>query len=250
VGERVRLLSLCRDVLFWDLHGGCSIKTMARRDRLAGSLQVSGGEACGWMDEDWLGCFCVLRPLLFAAHVLSHGLCQAGNSVNFCGLGLAANLEILTAVKFPVFRNRIARHDTEMGAEKYNCPGCRETDPLGKFSFLDLALWPNQHSTISPVTPTTTSPSVCPLSCGCSPSACRTLAKAKQLCGDLKNATPKSVDVTSAKELDESVSAHDLIISLIPYTFHVAVIKSAIKFKRNVVTTSYVSDAMKALEPE
>jgi saccharopine dehydrogenase-like NADP-dependent oxidoreductase len=70
------------------------------------------------------------------------------------------------------------------------------------------------------------------------------------LCGDLKNATPKSVDVTSTKELDESVSAHDLIISLIPYTFHVAVIKSAIKFKRNVVTTSYVSDAMKALEPE
>jgi spermidine synthase / saccharopine dehydrogenase (NADP+, L-glutamate-forming) len=56
--------------------------------------------------------------------------------------------------------------------------------------------------------------------------------------------------VTSTKELDESVSAHDLIISLIPYTFHVAVIKSAIKFKLNVVTTSYVSDAMKALEPE
>ena len=56
--------------------------------------------------------------------------------------------------------------------------------------------------------------------------------------------------MTSAPELDEAVSAHDLIISLIPYTFHVAVIKSAIKFKRNVVTTSYVSDAIKALEPE
>jgi saccharopine dehydrogenase-like NADP-dependent oxidoreductase len=56
--------------------------------------------------------------------------------------------------------------------------------------------------------------------------------------------------VTSVKELDEAVSAHDLIISLIPYTFHVAVIKSAIKFKRNVVTTSYVSDAIQALEPE
>lgn len=56
--------------------------------------------------------------------------------------------------------------------------------------------------------------------------------------------------MSSEKELDEAVSAHDLIISLIPYTFHVAVIKSAIKYKRNVVTTSYVSDAMKALEPE
>jgi saccharopine dehydrogenase-like NADP-dependent oxidoreductase len=70
------------------------------------------------------------------------------------------------------------------------------------------------------------------------------------LCGDLKNATPQSLDVSSTTDLDEAVSKHDLIISLIPYTYHVAVIKSAIKFKKNVVTTSYVSDAMKALEPE
>lgn len=68
--------------------------------------------------------------------------------------------------------------------------------------------------------------------------------------GDVKNATPQSVDVSSTKDLDDAVSKHDLIISLIPYTFHVAVIKSAIKFKRNVVTTSYVSAEIKALEPE
>ena len=80
--------------------------------------------------------------------------------------------------------------------------------------------------------------------------ACRTLASAKKLAGDTKNATAKSVDVSSEKNLDEAVSSHDLIISLIPYTFHVSVIKSAIKFKRNVVTTSYVSDEIKALEPE
>jgi saccharopine dehydrogenase-like NADP-dependent oxidoreductase len=66
----------------------------------------------------------------------------------------------------------------------------------------------------------------------------------------VKNTTARSLDVSSEKDLDEAVSAHDLIISLIPYTFHVAVIKSAIKFKRNVVTTSYVSDEIKALEPE
>jgi saccharopine dehydrogenase-like NADP-dependent oxidoreductase len=80
--------------------------------------------------------------------------------------------------------------------------------------------------------------------------ACRTLASAKKLAGDAKNTTAKSVDVSSEKELDEAVSSHDLVISLIPYTFHVSVIQSAIKFKRNVVTTSYVSDAIKALEPE
>ncbi len=40
----------------------------------------------------------------------------------------------------------------------------------------------------------------------------------------------------------------DLAISLIPYTFHATVIKSAIRKKKNVVTTSYVSPAMLELE--
>jgi len=40
------------------------------------------------------------------------------------------------------------------------------------------------------------------------------------------------------------------VISLIPYTFHATVIKSAIRKKKNVVTTSYVSDAMKELEQQ
>jgi saccharopine dehydrogenase-like NADP-dependent oxidoreductase len=101
-----------------------------------------------------------------------------------------------------------------------------------------------------PVLPKITSQLVHPLILHSNKIACRTLSKAKQLIGDVKNATPASVDVSSQKELDDSVSKHDLIISLIPYTFHIDVIKSAIKYKRNVVTTSYVSDAMKALEPE
>src|ERR1700761_7103281 len=42
----------------------------------------------------------------------------------------------------------------------------------------------------------------------------------------------------------------DLAISLIPYTFHATVIKSAIRSKKNVVTTSYVSPAMLELEEE
>ena len=42
----------------------------------------------------------------------------------------------------------------------------------------------------------------------------------------------------------------DLAISLIPYTFHATVIKSAIRKKKNVVTTSYVSPAMMELDAE
>lgn len=50
--------------------------------------------------------------------------------------------------------------------------------------------------------------------------------------------------------LEAAVASHDLVISLIPYTFHAAVIKAAIKGKTNVVTTSYVSPAMRELDAE
>jgi len=50
--------------------------------------------------------------------------------------------------------------------------------------------------------------------------------------------------VTNESALDAAVAQHDLVISLIPYTFHAAVIKSAIRNKKHVVTTSYVSPAM------
>lgn len=43
---------------------------------------------------------------------------------------------------------------------------------------------------------------------------------------------------------------HAVVISLIPYTFHAQVIKSAIRQKKHVVTTSYVSPAMEALDAE
>ena len=46
------------------------------------------------------------------------------------------------------------------------------------------------------------------------------------------------------------MAKHDLVISLIPYTFHATVIKSAIRNKKNVVTTSYVSPAMMELDAE
>lgn len=50
--------------------------------------------------------------------------------------------------------------------------------------------------------------------------------------------------------LEDAVAKHDLVISLIPYTYHAAVIKAAIKGKTNVVTTSYVSPAMRELDAE
>jgi hypothetical protein len=80
--------------------------------------------------------------------------------------------------------------------------------------------------------------------------ACRTLASAESLASGLPDTTAISLDVNSSSALDAQVAQHDVVVSLIPYTHHAAVIKSAIKGKTNVVTTSYVSPAMKELDAE
>jgi Saccharopine dehydrogenase NADP binding domain len=81
-------------------------------------------------------------------------------------------------------------------------------------------------------------------------SACRTLESAKSLAAGFSNAHPISLDVTDPEALDTAVAKVDLVISLIPYTFHAAVINSAIRNKKTVVTTSYVSSSMLELEKE
>lgn len=78
--------------------------------------------------------------------------------------------------------------------------------------------------------------------------ACRTLESAKKLSAGVKLSTAISLDVTDDAALDAEVAKHDLVISLIPYIFHAAVIKSAIRKKKHVVTTSYVSPAMLELD--
>lgn len=80
--------------------------------------------------------------------------------------------------------------------------------------------------------------------------ACRTILSAEKLIKGITNAQPIALDVNDANALDIEVSKNDLVISLIPYTFHALVIKSAIRNKKNVVTTSYVSPAMLELDEE
>lgn len=81
------------------------------------------------------------------------------------------------------------------------------------------------------------------------------MASAQALAGELPNTTAASLDAGSedpAKQaaLEKAIGEHDLVISLVPYTFHVNVIKAAIKTKTNVVTTSYISPGIRELEEE
>jgi len=82
--------------------------------------------------------------------------------------------------------------------------------------------------------------------------ACRSVDRATKFIGSsaCDRAIPLTLDVENEKDLDAQVAAVDLVISLIPYVHHVKVIRSAIRNKVNVVTTSYVSAEMQALDEE
>lgn len=59
-----------------------------------------------------------------------------------------------------------------------------------------------------------------------------------------------SLDVTDSSALDAAIAGKDVVISLIPYTFHATVLKSAIKNKCNMVTTSYINPQMEELDAQ
>ena len=80
--------------------------------------------------------------------------------------------------------------------------------------------------------------------------ACRTLDSAQKLASNYKNTKAVSLDVNDTSALEGAIAKHDVTISLIPYTYHVAVVKAAIKAKKHVVTTSYVSPALQVLDEE
>lgn len=80
--------------------------------------------------------------------------------------------------------------------------------------------------------------------------ATRTVSKADKIIGDHPNGRTISLDVDNDSALEEIISRHDVVVSLLPYKYHVKVAKFCIKHKKHMVTTSYVSDAMKELDRE
>lgn len=78
--------------------------------------------------------------------------------------------------------------------------------------------------------------------------ACRTLNKAKEMAGTIAEAI--SLDATDEDALESEIAKFDLVISLIPYVYHVNVVKAAIKTRKHVVTTSYISPKLKGLEKQ
>jgi len=80
--------------------------------------------------------------------------------------------------------------------------------------------------------------------------ACRTLASAEALASTLPRTSAVALDVTSHADLTAVLSSHVVVVSLIPYTHHAAVIRAALTTGTHVVTTSYVNPEMQSLDAD
>lgn len=78
--------------------------------------------------------------------------------------------------------------------------------------------------------------------------ASRTVSKAEALVGDHSGGTALELNVKDDAGLESLVETADVVISLLPYTYHVKVAKLCIKYKKHFVSTSYVGDEMNALD--
>ena len=78
--------------------------------------------------------------------------------------------------------------------------------------------------------------------------ATRTVSKAEKIINDHPSGVAQTLDVHDDAKLEQLVSESDIVVSLLPYVFHVKVAEMCIKHMKHLVTTSYVSDAMRALD--
>lgn len=59
-----------------------------------------------------------------------------------------------------------------------------------------------------------------------------------------------SLDIFNTEARQAAVREADIVISMLPARFHIEVAKDCITFKKNMVTASYISEEMKALEQD
>ena len=80
--------------------------------------------------------------------------------------------------------------------------------------------------------------------------ASRTVSKAIKLIDNHPNGTAKELNLKNEEGLKNEVANADLVISMVPYSFHPKVAKYCIDFQKHMVTTSYVSETMQNLNAE
>ena len=78
--------------------------------------------------------------------------------------------------------------------------------------------------------------------------ASRTVSKADKIINGHPQGKSISLNINDEETLEKLISENDLTVSMLPYAYHVKVAKFCIKYKKNLVTTSYVSNDMRDLD--
>ncbi len=64
------------------------------------------------------------------------------------------------------------------------------------------------------------------------------------------NATPITLDIFNSEERKSAIEKASIVISMLPAHLHIEIAKDCLHFKKHLVTASYISDAMQALDEE
>jgi len=64
------------------------------------------------------------------------------------------------------------------------------------------------------------------------------------------NATAIALDINNATQRQAEIQKADIVISMLPAHMHIEVAKDCVTFQKNMVTASYISDAMQSLDAE
>jgi len=80
--------------------------------------------------------------------------------------------------------------------------------------------------------------------------ASRTKQKADKIIDNHRYGKAVELNVDDNDLLEKLISVSDIVVSLLPYNYHVKVAKICIKYSKHLVTTSYVSNEMKSLNNE
>jgi len=78
--------------------------------------------------------------------------------------------------------------------------------------------------------------------------ATRTVSKAQDLISGHPRGVATSLLVDDSEGLEKMIRDADLVVSLVPYTYHVSIAKICLKHKKHLMTTSYISAAMRELD--
>ncbi|MDP5107236.1 MAG: saccharopine dehydrogenase NADP-binding domain-containing protein [Polaribacter sp.] len=73
-------------------------------------------------------------------------------------------------------------------------------------------------------------------------------SNALKLINNHKNAKAISLDIFDKNQREKEIQKSDIVISMLPAHLHIEVAKDCVKFEKHMVTASYISEEMKALD--